>query len=144
MACTSLLVLLLFSHIEDHLFQTAVQLAARREAGFHKLAPIRFALHHLLRPLRRDADIPPAGVLAQAEDIVQRYIKIGGIPDQDTVRRRRPASLRSTRRRVPTDTSMERPPVKFVNSSIIELEVFRKYFVPLYTEATFTPHLSLS
>ena len=34
---TSLLVLLLFSHIENHLFQAAVQLAARREAGFHEL-----------------------------------------------------------------------------------------------------------
>ena len=82
MACTSLLVLFLFSHIEDHLFQAAVQLAARREAGFHELAPIRFALHHFLCLLRRDADILPAGVLTQAEDIVQRYIKISGIPDQ--------------------------------------------------------------
>ena len=92
--------LLLFSHIENHLFQTAVQLAARREAGFHELAPIRFALYHLLRPFRRDADIPPAGVLAQAEDIIQRYIKIGGIPDQDTVRCRRPVGF------VPVDGSL--------------------------------------
>mgnify|MGYP000013526893 CR=1 FL=1 len=85
--------LLLFSHIEDHLFQAAVHLTARREAGFHKLAPIRFALRHFLRSLRRDADIPSAGVLAQAEDIIQRYIKIGGIPDQDTVGRRCPVGF---------------------------------------------------
>ena len=85
--------LLLCSHIENHLFQAAVQLAARREASLHKLTPIRFALHHFLRSLWRNTDIPPAGVLAQTEDIVQGHIKIGGIPDQDAVRRCRPVSF---------------------------------------------------
>ena len=55
-------------------------------AALPRRVPLERFLHHFLRSLRRDADIPPAGVLAQAEDIVQGYMKTGGIPDQDSRR----------------------------------------------------------
>lgn len=44
--------------------------------------------------------ISPAGVIAQAEDIIQRYIKISGMLDQDAVCCRRPVSL------IPVDGSL--------------------------------------
>jgi len=58
--------------------------------GSNLKAPMKL---DFLRSLWRNADIPPAGVLAQTEDIVQGHIKIGGIPDQDAVRRCRPVSF---------------------------------------------------
>ena len=71
MAGTSSLVLFLFPHVENHLFQTPVQLAARRETGFHKFAPIRLAPQNFFGAFRRDADVSPAWVIAQSEDVVQ-------------------------------------------------------------------------